>query len=506
MLMACELLTPMEMAEADRLAIEGGPFDGYALMRNAGIAVAAEALRRFPAACRFDVLCGPGNNGGDGYVAAQRLLESGAAVMLWCLGDPRPGTDAALAAADCMVPRQELEAYRPQHGTVVIDALFGAGLARALSGPAAAAALALEKTPLPVLAVDLPSGLSGETGRPLGPVLHAAATVTFFRKKPGHLLYPGRSLCGDVKLVDIGIPDRVLARVAPRLFENDPVWWVHKIPVPAEETHKYARGHVGVFSGGPLATGAARLAARAAARMGAGAVTVLAPEAAAAINAAQLTAIMVRTINDAEALMAVAESRPATAYVFGPGLEVGAETRALGLALLAARPSRGVVLDASALRAFAEDQNALLAAIAANGERPVVLTPHESEFAALFPELKPAAIPSKLERARAAARRAGAVVLLKGPDSVIAAPDGWAAINANGTPWLATAGSGDVLAGMIAALIVQGMPAFEATAASVWIHAEAGRTFGPGLIADDLPEALPPVISRLLEWSAEGRC
>jgi hydroxyethylthiazole kinase-like uncharacterized protein yjeF len=343
-----------------------------------------------------------------------------------------------------------------------------------------------------VLAVDLPSGLAADEGRPLGPCAPAAATVSFFRKKPAHLLYPGRALCGALVLADIGLPAAVLDRIAPRTFENAPALWRAALPCPGWDAHKYRRGHAVVVSGPMTRTGAARLAAAAALRAGAGLVTLASPADALAVNAAQLTAVMLRRCDGAAPLGALLADPRITAVALGPGLGTGANERALALAALAATPA--AVLDADALTVFADDPVPLFRAVAAR-PAPAILTPHEGEFARLFPDL---AAGSRLARARAAAARSGAVVVLKGADTVVAAPDGRAAINANAPPWLATAGSGDVLAGVAAGLAAQGAPGFEAACAAVWLHGAAGAEAGPGLVAEDLGPALRPVLARLV--------
>jgi len=486
------------MAEADRLAIAGGPFDGYGLMRNAGEAAAAAVLARFPAAGRVHVLCGPGNNGGDGYVAARVLHEAGMAVSVWRDGAPGAGTDAALAAGDCPVVPRDLAAFEVEPGALVIDALFGAGLTRPLDGAAARAVALVARLGTPVVAIDLPSGVSGSSGAVLGCAFEAKLTVTFCRRKPGHLLYPGRGLCGEILLADIGIADAVVEEVQPNCFENEPGLWADRLPRPDAEAHKYTRGHVGVFSGGPSATGAARLAAHAAARAGAGAVTVLSEANAIAANAAHLTSIMIARVDSIDEAVALVEERKAHTLVFGPGL--GASPK-VGRFLIDMMPRLGskatIVVDASAITSLASDPEAFFASCHAAESPRLVLTPHTGEFARLFRELAEDKSLSKLDRASKAAERTNAVVVLKGADTVIAEPGGRAAINCNGSPWLATAGSGDVLSGIIAGLVAQGMPTFDAACAAVWIHAEAGTRFGMGLIAEDLPLALLPVMREL---------
>ncbi|TPK70130.1 NAD(P)H-hydrate dehydratase [Mesorhizobium sp. B2-4-15] len=503
--MSDELLTSAEMGEADRLTIAAGPVDGIGLMRRAGEAVAAEVFIRYPQAAHVHVLCGPGNNGGDGYVVAHILAGSGVATTIWASGAPRPRSDAALAAAECPVAPRPLSGFEAQPGSIVVDALYGAGLSKPLSGDAARAVDIATDTHLPVVAVDLPSGVSGDSGKVLGVAFTAAVTVTFARKKPGHLLLPGRERCGEIVLADIGIGDDIISRLQPRTFENTPAHWLDDFPVPAVDAHKYKRGHAGVFSGGPGATGAARLSALAAARSGAGAVTVLSPGNAMQVNAGHLTSIMLRKTDDVADIKAfVAERRP-SAFVLGPGFGIGEKTLTFGLALLASGEPQdapividGLVFDADAITSFRNAPDVLFDAARQPNAPHLVMTPHEGEFARLFPDIASDDTSSKLDKARDAAARANAVIVYKGADTVIAAPDGRAAINYNGAAWLATAGSGDALSGIIGGLLAQAMPAFEAACAAVWIHAEAGSRFGPGLIAEDLPLALVPVLHELV--------
>lgn len=493
-----EILLPVEMALADRLTAEEGLFTGRALMERAGHAVAEAALIRHPAARRVAVLCGPGNNGGDGYVAARLLAGRGATVALFALGKPREGSDAALAAADCALDPLPLADFRPLEGDVVIDALFGAGLARSLDGDAAAVANTVKAAGVPVIAVDLPSGVSGTTGLVAGAAFAAETTVTFARLKPGHLLYPGRAHCGETLVADIGIPGSVIASVGAMTQENVPSAFAARLPRIEATTHKYRRGHCGVISGGPTATGAARMAAQAAVRAGAGATTVLSPTGALTVNAHHLTSIMLRRVDNAGDLAAFLDGRGLSSLVIGPGAGVGEATRGLVTESLARRRNLpAVVLDADALTAFSSDPDALFAAIGGSQGPGVVLTPHDGEFERLFPDLAHDLSLSRLDRARRAAEWSGAVVVSKGADTVIASPSGRAAINANAPPFLATAGSGDVLAGLIAGLMAQGMPPFEAACCAVWVHGEAGNRLGRGLIAEDLPAAAGRVIAEL---------
>lgn len=488
-----ELLTSAEMGRADRLTIEGGT-PGMELMERAGGAVADEVMRRFPDADVAVVLCGPGNNGGDGFVAARLLKGAGFAVRLALLGSvERLKGDAAEMARRWQGAVEPLSAECLQHADVVVDALFGAGLARPLEGVAAEVVEALNASGLPVIAVDVPSGIDGTTGEAKGAAVRALATVTFCRRKPGHLLLPGRLYCGEVGVADIGIPDSAVTEVEPRRFANAPALWLADFPHPRHGGHKYDRGHALVVSGPVDATGAARLGARAALRAGAGLVTVASPQNALIVNAAQLTAIMVREADSAPGLTRLLEDARKNAVLIGPGAGVGGETREKVLA--AVKSQAAVVLDADALTSFAGQSDELFKAIQGRSA-PVVLTPHEGEFARLFGAR--ASVGCKLDRAREGAALSGAIVLLKGADTVIASPDGVAVINDNAPPWLATAGAGDVLGGLIVGLLAQHMPAFAAACAGVWLHGAAAQGFGPGLIAEDLPEAMPRVLRDLL--------
>lgn len=496
------LLSVEEMRAADRFAVEAGEAS-YDLMRRAGAAVARVALRRLEPGRPVAVLCGPGNNGGDGFVAAACLAGHGADVRVVLCGTRAQLTgDAARAAAawhgsvfspaDAALDRE----------TLIIDALFGAGLSRPLSGEAAMLVESANASGAPIVAVDVPSGLDGDSGAAAGPVIRACETVTFFRAKPGHWLYPGRDLCGRLTVADIGIPAAALDAIRPQTRLATRRLAQARITVPSTTGHKYLRGHVIVVSGGIEGIGAARLAARAALRGGAGLVTLAVPgEALAAHAAGGPDALMVRRIDDAAGLTRLLSDPRIRAVVLGPALGVAAATRALVHAALSS--SAAVALDADALTSFAGHVAHLHQAITAR-QAPTVLTPHEGEFGRLFVDLGPPGA-SKLDRARRAAAAIGAIVLLKGPDTVVAAPDGQAFINTKGTPWLATAGSGDVLAGVVAGLLGQGVPALEATAAAAWLHGAAGRSAGPGLIADDLPEALVDVIADLSGWSRTSR-
>jgi NAD(P)H-hydrate epimerase len=478
------------MQAADQAAVGRG-IAGIALMERAGRAVADAVAALVNPPARVAVLCGPGNNGGDGFVVARHLAATGYAVRLGLLGaeaDLR-GDAAGMARAWA----GEIEPVSPTllaGADVIVDALFGAGLSRPLEGSARKVIEAIPLSGAKIIAVDVPSGVDGATGAVLGTAPRADVTVTFFRAKPGHYLLPARDLVGRLCIADIGIPDSVLPPLGIRTFLNVVALWRTQFPRYASQTHKYLRGHAVVLSGPAHRTGAARLAARAALRVGAGLVTVASPPEAIAINAAHLTAVMIEPVSGEAAWEALLADRRKTAVLIGPGAGLTDATRRHVVAAL--ESSAAVVLDADALTVFADDPQRLFKAVQKRS-MPVVMTPHEGEYARLFPS--PAG--DKLSRARAAALLSGAIIVLKGPDTVIAAPDGRAAISAHAPPWLATAGSGDVLAGMVAGLSAARMPVFEAAAAAVWLHGHAAGRLGPGLIAEDLPEALPLVLRNL---------
>ncbi|MEP9355859.1 NAD(P)H-hydrate dehydratase [Xanthobacter sp. KR7-65] len=482
------------MGRADQIAVEMGT-PSMTLMERAGTAV-ADVVARYPYPTRIVVLCGPGNNGGDGFVAARVLAQRGFKVRLALLGErDRLTGDARRAADHWKGPVEEPAVLDLEAAGLIVDALFGAGLARDLDGAARALVERMGRSGRPIIAVDLPSGLDGATGKVRGAAAQAKETVTFFRRKPGHLLEPGRSLCGRVRVADIGIPDDALDVIAPKTFVNMPDLWRDAFPVPAAAGHKYDRGHAVVVSGPAWTSGAARLSARGALRAGAGLVTIALPPDALPLQAASYAAIMPRRMDGAGDLAALLADRRLGTVVLGPGLGAGAECRTL---IDVAAPGRRLVLDADALTSYSGAPWAL-AQVAAR-TAGLIVTPHEGEFARMF-QGSDAVLdaPSKLARTRAAAKLLGAVVVLKGPDTVVAAPDGRAAIAENAPAYLATAGAGDVLAGIAGGLLAQAMPLFEAACAAVWLHGEAAQAAGPGLVADDLPEALRIVYSRLFE-------
>jgi ADP-dependent NAD(P)H-hydrate dehydratase / NAD(P)H-hydrate epimerase len=492
-----ELLSNAEMAQADGLAIAGG-VPGIDLMERAGRAVADAVAARHSVRELVAVVAGPGNNGGDGFVAARLLADRGYGVRLLLAGEiERLKGDAALAAKKWKGSVAAADPAELANADVIIDALFGAGLDRPVEGRARAMIEAVNAHSATVIAVDLPSGINGTSGAVMGVAVSASQSVTFFRKKPGHLLLPGRLHCGPTSVADIGIPNSVMSEIGVKTFENVPALWRAGFPAPQLTGHKYDRGHVVVISGPSWSTGAARLAARGALRAGAGLVTMASPREALAVNAATNLAVMVRPVDGATELGEFLSDHRFNAVAIGPGLGVGEATRELVLTALSG--DRTVVLDADAITSFAYDPKRLSQALLARSGRATILTPHEGEFSRFFWALDEATkVGSKLDRARLAAVKTGSVVLIKGGDTVVAAPDGRASIAANAPAFLATAGAGDVLTGIAAGLLAQGMPAFEAASAAVWLHGEAAAVAGPGLISEDLPEALPAVYRALL--------
>ncbi|ARJ65841.1 bifunctional ADP-dependent (S)-NAD(P)H-hydrate dehydratase/NAD(P)H-hydrate epimerase [Magnetospirillum sp. ME-1] len=478
--MSNEILDVERMYRADGLAIAAG-IAGERLMEAAGWAVARAARRLLPKG-RIAILCGPGNNGGDGFVAARLLARDGWPVRLGLLGDPaRLKGDAALMAERWSGSVEPVTPAILDGCVGVIDALFGAGLARALDGEARSVIEETGRRKLPVIAVDVPSGVHGDSGQVLGIAPDCLATVTFFRPKPGHCLVPGRLKCGEVIVAPIGIPDAVLDDIKPVLYRNGPGAWA--LPVLSPDGHKYSRGHALILGGAEM-TGAARLAARAARRVGAGLVTIAAPPRALDIYRAGDPGLLV---TPAEPFDAVLADPRRNALALGPGGGVGEGMVAKVEAALAT--GRPCVLDADALSSFEGRGGDLFRRLS---ER-VVLTPHDGEFRRLFGHVAG----SRLERALHGARVSGAVVLLKGPDTVVAHPDGRATITTDAPAWLATAGSGDVLAGLVVGLLAQGMEPFAAASAAAWVHGRAAAEHGPGLIAEDLPDLIPAILAAM---------
>ncbi|MGQ7845913.1 NAD(P)H-hydrate dehydratase [Granulosicoccus sp. 3-233] len=510
------LLSAAQMQAVDARAVAQG-LDSFALMTAAGEAVAAATIDLLVARPgRVLVMAGPGNNGGDGAVAARALHEQGHRVCLWRFvsrSDPSPATqgdaasDAERAFADwqgethhCRLDESQLPPSLAEliaRADVIVDALFGAGLSRPLEGVLAEVVALVNASVARVLAVDVPSGLDGNSHQVSGACIEATATVTFFLFKPAHFLYPGRALCGDKTLAQIGLGDAQLDPAWPVCQLNEPAAFEAELPVLSNDGHKFDRGHVLVRSGPMVSTGAARLSAHAALYCGAGLVTLASQEQALAVNAAHLTAVMLKHCDTVSQWRELLQDSRINTVVVGPGNGVDEHTRGCTLESLAA--GKRCVLDADALSCWtdAEDRRSLFQQLQ-EAAGMAVLTPHGGEFRRLFPELsaedRPGESASRLHLARQAARRTSAVLVYKGADTVIAAPDGRAAISANAPPWLATAGAGDVLAGVIASLMAQGMPAFEAACAAVWLHGQAASDLQYPISAEQLLTRVPDVL------------
>ncbi len=498
-----EILTPKQMAACDAHTIAHGT-PGTVLMESAGRAVANETAAMLNTGDRVLVLAGPGNNGGDGYVAARLLADKGFAIEVASLGDPSALSGDALWACQSwsgsvrdatLLTSDDLSAFDG-----IVDALFGAGLSRPLDGAASQLVDAVNRAGTRVLSVDLPSGLDGETGLAGGPSMRAERCVTFHRLKPGHLLYPGRAMCGSTTVVDIGMAEDSVRNVGylARLTGHYLCPQGHT----AADSHKYAKGHVVVLAGEGNKAGAGFLAAQATLRAGAGLVTLGAPTTTQCASTGLYPALMRTTIDEPRHLAYVLDNPRINVCAIGPGLVPNEKTRQLVYNALASPAC--VVLDAGALTAFECMQRQVFDFINER-EAPVVITPHDGEFRRLFPGSDRTI--SKIERTQRAAADAGAIVVLKGPDTVIAHPQidpSTTFVNGNAPPWLATAGTGDVLTGIIAAQVAQvwrgshspqsSQEITQAVAYAVWLHGEAAKHAGPGLVASDLDAALRDVL------------
>ena len=488
-----ELLTPKQMALADKAAIDGGTA-GIELMENAGAAVAEILKTDIPDADKILVICSIGNNGGDGFIAARLLREQQKDVTVFIAGDVSKISGDAKIAYD-RLGQKALTGQIPdlRKFDALIDALFGAGLDRPITGEMAQIIETVKSSGKPVISVDLPSGIDGSNGQVMGCAIRARSTVTFFRYKPGHLLVPGKHHCGIRHLKQIGIPDKVLTKSLYSAFRNRPELWLDNYPSLSADGHKYDRGHCLIISGPMASTGAARLMAGAALRSGSGLVTVASPSDALSVNASHLTSIMLRCADKPEDVQEILSDERFNCVALGPGMPADKHTMKMVEAVLEMK--RNTVLDAGALSAFKDRGSDLFRTIRNSGST-TVMTPHEGEYKSLFPA--DTEIPSKLEKARSASDKSGAVVLLKGPDTVVASGAGRASISDNAPPWLATAGSGDVLSGIVAGLLAQGMPAFEAASAAVWMHGAAAQSLGPAMVSSDLDEGLKQIIGELV--------
>ena len=477
-----EILTVTQMREADRLAVQSSKISSRRLMENAGHAVANEIVRRFKK-CAVAIICGPGNNGGDGFVVARILAAKKWPVTVFLTVAPTSLVgDAAQMCKLWKRPIHDFAAFgtsfeKKASPRLIVDAIFGTGLNREFPQSWTAAIAAAK---VPVVSVDVPSGLDGDTGRAIGSCVKANMTVTFFRKKPVHLLEPGRSFCGEIIVADIGIPNAVLEKLQPQLWENSAA----QIPVIATNAYKFSRGHAIVWSGPELSSGASRLAALAAGRAGAGLVSLAGYSDALRVQAAHVTSIMLEPVDGESDFTQLLSDKRISAVCIGPA--AGVSEKIKRMTLVALRSGVTCVTDADALMSFEDCPEDLFSAIQELPNRAVIMTPHEGEFNRLFKSLANS-IESKVEVAKRASTMSGAVIVFKGPDTVIAAPHGAAKINSNAPAKLATAGSGDVLAGIITGLLAQGMVGFEAACAGVWLHGEAAnRVKRRSIIAEDL--------------------
>jgi ADP-dependent NAD(P)H-hydrate dehydratase / NAD(P)H-hydrate epimerase len=506
-----ELLSSAQMRAIERAAIDSGRVSGLELMERAGQGVVDAILGEWPELAAAPgsavVLCGPGNNGGDGFLIARALAERGWDVTVHALAETATGDAGAMRtrweARGTTAALAEFDPASITPGKLIIDALFGTGLGRPVGNDVWRPLAEAQARGARLVAVDILSGLCSDSGRIRAEAgfldRPADLTVTFQSRKLGHALAPGAELSGPVRVVPIGIELELSDYLRDHGAEVVRAARIDAAVAVKGQGHKYSHGHALVLSGGPGKGGAARLAARAALRIGAGLVTLGCPPAALIENAARLDAVMLRPLRDARALADLLADSRLKALCLGPGL--GTDARAEGLVAAALESRRAAVLDADALTLLAR-RPALSAAL----HPGCVLTPHAGEFARLAPELAEAikaepaegAAVSKVDAVRAAAAQLGCTVLLKGADTVIAAPDGACAVNAafgaEGAPWLATAGAGDVLAGMIAGLLARGFAPFAAAESAACLHLACARRFGPGLIAEDLPEMLPAVL------------
>ncbi len=490
------VLSVAQMAAADQITIaelKKRGKSGADLMEEAGLSVVREITANFQGTNAL-ILCGPGNNGGDGFVIARHLKEYGWQVEVALLGEiDKLQGDAYHMATLWDGQTKPFDPDLIDHQDLIVDAIFGTGLSKEISGNVKDVIEKANGADAYRVAVDIPSGIKGDTGEVLGIAFKADRTVTFCRQKPAHLLYPGKRCCGNVIVADIGISDRVIEQVEPDIYLNRAVNWRNSMPFPESDSHKYDRGHAVVVSGDMIHTGASRLAAVAALRVGAGLLSISSPQDALQTHASHLTAVMIRRRDQ---LVSDLQDQRLNSWCIGPAAGINQDTREAVLNILNA--GKNAVLDADALSVFEDGPLELFEAINARKKGKCVLTPHAGEFARIFPYLMKL---DKITAARNAAKLSGAIVIYKGADTVVAAPDGRVAISDNAPATLATAGSGDVLAGMICGLLAQKMDSFDAACASVWIHGECALEFGAGLISEDLPKLIPRVLKRIKQMA-----
>ncbi|NDE91278.1 MAG: NAD(P)H-hydrate dehydratase [Alphaproteobacteria bacterium] len=488
------VLSAQQMRMAEQIAVQAGtPL--IVLMERAGLAVAEQVMARYSKRPTV-ILCGPGNNGGDGFVAARHLAAKGWPVRILLYGKLEELTPEAKVAASrwrgavITASIAVLENALQKGAQLIIDAFYGIGLRRPIVGEAAALLQIINRSRLPIVSVDIPSGLNADTGQVFGQSAVADLTICFFRKKIAHVLMPGRMLCGEILLVDIGIPEQTLQNITLQICENHPDLWIGYYPQPQLNQNKFDRGHVLVLGGSEM-TGAARLAAQAAQRIGTGLVSIAAPQSAYFIYAASMTSIMVKAVEEEDgfthSFQKILDDRRINVVVLGPGSGETPITRsAVQLALASGKKC---VLDADALNVFAGDAESLKRIL----HPRCIITPHEGEFSRLFDRVIDPRL-DKISRAKAAAAFLGCPVVLKGADTIIASPEGLAVINTNAPATLATAGAGDVLAGFIAGLMAQGVDVYPAGCIGTWLHSAVASEYGPCLIAEDLIAGLHNVL------------
>ena len=491
------ILSNKEMAKADLLTIESG-ISSLDLMFNAG----KKVFNNLPVqrGKRALFICGPGNNGGDGYVAADLLLKQGMEIDIYC------PISKAKESNDNLHYKQKLnkslfvsKIRSLSNYCYVVDALFGTGLSRTMSNDLSSLVSKINQSKLDVFSVDIPSGINGDTSAVLGEAFKASKTITFFNKKKCHYLYPGKKYCGEIVVEDIGIKKNVLDKIMPNIKKNDPSLWIKNFPFPVSSDHKYSRGMLVINTGPQFQTGAARLAGRSAMRVGAGAVTMVCDEETAKILEPQISVELLSVIKEKNDFQKLLKDKRVSSVLVGPGNGVNDETKARVLMALAFVDH--CVIDADAITCFENNPEELFI----DTYPHTILTPHEGEFKRLFGE-GIALMEDKVLKCVEAAKLAGSIVLLKGADTVIADPEGNVVINASEAPYLATAGSGDVLAGIIASLVGDNkMNAFDAACAGAYIHSKLGEMIGPGLIAEDLIDNIPLMIKKLHSYDAESK-
>lgn len=470
-----EILSASEMSKTEAAAIADGT-PAFQLMQNAGHAVAQEIMSCLEP-CETLILCGPGNNGGDGFITAAQLKKNGWPVRVACLAKKSELKGLSAQAAKMWDgPIESLNSNLSVHQTkLIVDAIFGTGFKGGLDPETLTLFEKIKARKIGVVAIDLPSGINASTGAVAAGILSAQLTVTFGRKKVAHVLHSSKFLCGRIILSNIGIGDGHVMTAQSSLFENHPALWLRDFPLPTPSSHKYDRGHALIY-GGDHRPGAAILAAMAAQRAGSGVVSFATTPDMHSFYLAARASIMTDSLQDDDALKALLRDERKTALVIGCG--AGTDARLEKSVMTALSFNKAVVLDGDVFTVFKDKTDKLFPALHARH----VLTPHSGEFERLFPSLQG----DKIAKARAAAKLSGAIVVLKGADTVIAAPDGAAVIQHDSPSVLATAGSGDVLAGLIGGFAAQGMSSFMAASAAVWLHAEAGRKQGLGLVAEDI--------------------